>query len=283
MMMDPFAKVKQNIDTMVAELKNTQKEEDEKKEYCNTEIKQNERDSKAKKGRKADIEQQIEDLGATVTKLADEIKNDNAQINTMQVEMKDAGVLREKESADFQVTVQDQRATVVILNKALDRLKAFYDKKAALLQVASTNKQHAPNAVMLMIEGIIKEAKDIEAKALKEENEAQADYETFIKESNTGIKALQEGVINKSEAMAKADKEKVLAADDLKHTIAEILALGKASAALHNECDWLLKNHAAREDARAEEIDALNNAKAILSGANFGFIQQQEQQAAMEQ
>merc|ERR1712224_645299 len=35
---DPMAAVKTQIDAMVAELKKTQKEEDEKKEYCETEI-----------------------------------------------------------------------------------------------------------------------------------------------------------------------------------------------------------------------------------------------------
>lgn len=36
---DAFAKVKENIDIMVAELKKTQKEEEEKRDYCNSEIK----------------------------------------------------------------------------------------------------------------------------------------------------------------------------------------------------------------------------------------------------
>jgi len=132
-----------------------------------------------------------------------------------------------------------------------------------------TQGYHQPEAVMAMIEGIIKEAKDIETKALAEENEAQADYETFMKDSDATLKAYATDITNKSEALAAADKEHVGAEDDLKHTIEEILDLGKANAALHQECDWIVKNYDARKTARAEEIDALNSAKAILSGAKM--------------
>eukprot|EP00746_Dinoflagellata_sp_MGD_P125248 gnl/MRDRNA2_/MRDRNA2_59980_c0_seq1.p1 gnl/MRDRNA2_/MRDRNA2_59980_c0~~gnl/MRDRNA2_/MRDRNA2_59980_c0_seq1.p1 ORF type:complete len:449 (+),score=162.45 gnl/MRDRNA2_/MRDRNA2_59980_c0_seq1:1-1347(+) len=281
---DPMAAVKGQIDAMVAELKKTQKEEDEKKEYCETEIKQNEKDIKAQNKNKASLEQKIADLEQTSTTLAEEIEALKASVLDSQVEMKKAGEVREAENAEFQVTVNDQRATQVILNKALDKLKSFYEKKG-FLQVADLEGQTPPaakeykksggaTAVIMMIEGIIKEAKDIETKALSEENEAQADYETFLADSDASLKAMATDITNKSEAVAAADKEKVQAEADLAHTIQTILDLGKASVALHQDCDWLLKNYDARVSARAQEIDALNSAKAILSGAKFGFVQQ---------
>merc|ERR1719387_2067921 len=231
---------------------------------------------------KADTEQKIEDLTATVETLGEQIKVLKASILNTQVEMKKAGENREAENKDFQVTVSDQRATVVILNKALAKLESFYKKKG-LLQTSDDQtppaqmeykKRGGATAVIMMIEGIIKEAKDVEAKALKEENEAQADYETFMKDSQDSITAMATDITNKSEAQAQADKEKVGADADLAATIETLLDLGKASAALHQDCDWLLKNYDARVTARAQEVDALNSAKAILSGAKFGFIQQ---------
>jgi hypothetical protein len=276
---DPMAAVKKQIDGMVVELKKVQKEEDDKKEYCNTEIKQNGKDLVQQKKNKADTEQNIADLEQMSTTLGEEVKSLKAQINDAQVEMKKAGEVREAENKEFQVTVNDQRATQVILKKALDKLKSFYE----LLQVKESQgqtqrleyKKHGgATAVMMMIEGIIKEAKDLEEKALQEENEAQADYETFMKDSQDSIQAMATDITNKSEAQAQADKEKVGAENDLAHTIDTILDLGKASAALHQDCDWLLKNYDARATARAQEIDALNSAKAILSGAKFSFVQQ---------
>merc|ERR1719207_64344 len=279
---DPMAAVKKQIDAMVAELKKTQTEEDDKKEYCTTEIKQNEKDTTAKTKSKASIEQLIADLEQTSITLSEEITALKASVLEAQVEMKKAGEVREAENAEFQVTVNDQRATQVILKKALDKLKSFYEflqVREALEQTPPAAKEYKKSggatAVIMMIEGIIKEAKDIETKALKEENEAQADYETFLADSDASLKAMATDITNKSEAMAAADKEKVQAEADLKATIDTILDLGKANAALHQDCDWILKNYDARVDARAQEIDALGSAKAILSGAKFSFVQQQ--------
>jgi hypothetical protein len=278
---DPMAAVKGQIDAMVAELKKTQKEEDDKKEYCDSAIRENEVDLREQKKSKESTEQKIADLEQTSTTLTEEIKALKAAVLDTQVEMKKAGEVREAENAEFQVTVNDQRATQVILKKALDKLKSFYE----FVQVADREGQTPPaakeykksggaTAVIMMIEGIIKEAKDIETKALSEENEAQADYETFLADSDASLKAMATDITNKSEAVAAADKEKVESEADLAHTIETILDLGKASVALHQDCDWLLKNYDARVSARAQEIDALNSAKAILSGAKFGFVQQ---------
>jgi hypothetical protein len=38
---------------------------------------------------------------------------------------------------------------------------------------------------------------------------------------------------------------------------------------LHASCDFVLDNFNLRQEARAAEMDALENAKAILSGADF--------------
>ncbi len=50
--------------------------------------------------------------------MADEAKKLNEQVADMQIELKRAGEIREAENADFQTTVQDQRATAEIVKKA---------------------------------------------------------------------------------------------------------------------------------------------------------------------
>merc|ERR1719375_285991 len=231
------------------------------------------RKPRQKKGLKADLEQKEEDLTALSTKLGEEIAALKAAINEMNVEMKKASELREKENADFQVTVQDQKATQVILKKALDKLKSFY----GFLQTRQTpppqatyKKSGGSTAVMMMIEQIINESKDVEKKALNAENDAQSAYEEFIADSNASIAAAAQDIMNKSGAMAQADKEKVAAEADLAATIQDLLSLGEVAVALHQDCDFLIKNFEIRQTSRSEEIEALNNAIAIFSGANFG-------------
>merc|ERR1719330_2174012 len=47
----------------------------------------------------------------------------------------------------------------------------------------------------------------------------------------------------------------------------------KYISSLHGECDWLLQYYEARKAARADEVDSLNRAKAVLSGADYSLLQ----------
>ena len=99
----------------------------------------------------------------------------------MQTQLKRAGEDREKENADFQTTVADQRATQSLLNKALDVLKGVYAKKA-MVQLRSRKQPAGPppppgfktyekssgsGGVMGMLDQIISETKTMEADAIK--------------------------------------------------------------------------------------------------------------------
>merc|ERR1719182_955203 len=130
--------------------------------------------------------------------------------------------------------------------------------------------------IVSMLEGIIGESKDVEKKALNAENEAQKAYEEYISDSNAAVEAANTNMMNKSGAKAKAEKDKIQATESRDATIQDLLLLGEHNAALHQDCDFLIKNFEVRQSARAEEIDSLFNAKAIFSGANFGFLQKHQ-------
>merc|ERR1719499_1211230 len=102
-----------------------------------------------------------------------------------------------------------------------------------------------------------------------EEKDAQVDYETLMKDS-----ADKRGADSKSlseKEGAKADTEAALEkhTDDKSATSKELGATLKYIHSLHLDCDWLLKYFDVRAEARASEIDALGNAKAVLNGADF--------------
>merc|ERR1719468_859168 len=56
-------------------------------------------------------------------------------------------------------------------------------------------------------------------------------------------------------------------------TMKEVLATAETLKNLHMECDWLVSNFEGRKEARAGEVDALKKAKAVLSGADYSFVQ----------
>merc|ERR1719158_404589 len=206
------------------------------------------------------------------------------EISDMQTEMKRASEDREAENADYQQAVSDQRITQMILDKALQRMKQVYammqQPGAPHIQTSGTDtdpgsgparftkyeKNAGGGRVVAMIEGIITDSKKLEAEAIAAEQDSQTAYENFMKESNDSITKLTEAINNMSEAKAKAEEELSLAKTDLDQTNKELSGLHDTETDLHNSCDYLLKNFFVRQDARAAEIDALKEAKAILSG-----------------
>merc|ERR1719382_215566 len=74
---------------------------------------------------------------------------------------------------------------------------------------------------------------------------------------------------------AKADAEETKTTDiaSKKVETKEMMATEMYVGDLHQECDWLLQNFDLRKSARADEADALTQAKAVLSGADFSLAQ----------
>merc|ERR1719221_256296 len=60
---------------------------------------------------------------------------------------------------------------------------------------------------------------------------------------------------------------------DLDSTQKELAATNQYIHTLHLECDWLIKYYDMRKEARANEIDSLGKAKAVLSGADYSLLQ----------
>merc|ERR1711959_208025 len=97
-----------------------------------------------------------------------------------------------------------------------------------------------------------------EAEAIRSEEDAQKAYEEFVNETN-----------------AKAESELVETKEAKEATMLELEQLSNYNAELHQSCDFVMKNFEVRQTARDEEVEALKQAKAILSGAKFEeFLQE---------
>merc|ERR1719224_109339 len=166
------------------------------------------------------------------------------------------------------------------LTAAINILKGFYAKKAALLQAKQPagfeayKKNAAAGGVMGMIQQIINDAKAMEAEATRSEEDATKAYEAFVKETNDTVQAKGKDIVNKSQNKAKAEADLVEAKKDKAGVLLELQQLNNGNAELHQSCDFVMKNFEIRQTARDEEVEALKQAKAILSGAKFNaFLQ----------
>merc|ERR1719326_1281592 len=120
---------------MVVDLKQQKADESKERDQCTEDLHLNEKTTAEKENEKTNLDTQIADLTQAISNLNDDIAGLKAEVADAQVEMKRASENREKENAEFQQTVADQRATQTILKKALTRLQAFYAKKGFFLQV----------------------------------------------------------------------------------------------------------------------------------------------------
>merc|ERR1719221_2067166 len=111
------------------------------------------------------------------------------------------------------------------------------------------------------------------AAADAEEKDTQADYETMMKDSAAKRAADSKSLTEKQATLSSL--EGVLEAHNEAHAAAssELAATNEYIHNLHTECDWLLKYFDTRKEARASEIDALGRAKAVLSGAEYSFLE----------
>merc|ERR1712100_234895 len=286
--LDAFTRVKKTIDDMVAQLLKEKEDEIKHKDFCVDEFNTNELQTEKKEREKADLIAKIEDLEMTIKQLTEAIDQLKAEIAEMQVQLKRAGEDREKENKEFQMTVADQRATQKLLTAALNILKGFYEKKAkaALIQTQQPagpppppgfeayKKNAAAGGVMGMIQQIINDAKAMEAETIRSEEDAQKAYEDFVKDTNNSIEEKSKDIVNKSESKAKAEADLVEAKENKEAVMLELEQLANYKAELHSSCDFVMKNFEIRQTARDEEIEALKQAKAILSGAKFeAFLQ----------
>jgi hypothetical protein len=285
--LDAFTRVKKAIDDMVSQLLKEKADEIKHKDFCVDEFNSNELQTEKKTRAKQDLTAKIEDLESTIKSLTEAIDTLKSEVAEMQVQMKRAGEDREKENKEFQTTVADQRATQKLLTAALNILKGFYAKKAAaLLQTQQPagpppppgfeayKKNAAAGGVMGMIQQIINDAKAMEAEVIRSEEDAQKAYEDFVKDTNMSIEEKSKDIVNKSESKAKAESDLVEAKEDKEAVMLELEQLANYKAELHSSCDFVMKNFEIRQTARDEEIEALKQAKAILSGAKFeAFLQ----------
>jgi chromosome segregation ATPase len=279
-----FAKVIGMIDNMVSVLKTEQNDDDEKKEYCASEIDATEDKIKGHEQDIRDSEAAVADAKETITTTEKDIKDLVAGLSSLDAAVTDATEQRQKENAAFKDLRAGNTAAKDLIMMAKKRLNKFYNPKLALVatsflqvtarvQPAMLQKKSEESAgVLAMMDTLVAELDKETTVATADEKDAQGDYETFMSDSKKmraeNTKILQDKTAAKADAIGALEAhEDVLVAGG-----ASLKGANAQLAALHSDCDWLVANYDTRKEARADEVESLKNAKAVLSGA--GFVQE---------
>jgi len=285
--LDSFAKVKEMIDALVADIKGQMALDVKTRDECGANIKTNEKETVMAKRAQQLGEEKIAALTAEIEKTDSDTQAEKDSIAATLKDMKAAETDREAENTEFQKTVLEQRAMQTVLAKALKVLKDHYGGES-LAQLGSRGamenkgkhtqtpmpgslsgyeKQDASSGVLAMMDKIMTDSKDLEKESIETEAQAQKDYEKFIADSNAALKASYSTLATLKEKRAGLVEDKSTTEGEVAAKLEEIEGLSKVNTSLHNDCDFLLKFFDQRQQAMGDEIEAAQKAKAILSGA----------------
>lgn len=297
--LDAFTKVKAEIDKMIAQLKTDQEDEVEHRDWCSDEFRKNDVETKDSKWAEEDATAENNKLADALVALDEEIGRLVDETAAAEREVKHGSEDRAAANAEFQQTVADQRGAVQILTKVLDRLRQVYapgaakesaaaqdaqaqqvaghsltgaqrlQADAAFLQSEPYEKNQKSSGVLGLLEKTIADCKALEQEAVQSEQSQQKGYEKLVKELAAEIHANRKSETDARGRKAEAEERKAQVEGDLEATAALLQRLGEFKAQVHSSCDFVVANFDLRQEARATEVDSLEQAKAILSGASF--------------
>jgi len=138
---------------------------------------------------------------------------------------------------------------------------------------AYSKKGEESNGIIAMIDMLIKDLEKEMTQAELEEKDGQEDYEQFMKDSATKRAEDSKSMTDKEGALADLETGLGQQKSDKAQAEKDLGALNEYIHSLHLECDWLIKYFDMRKEARTNEIDALEKAKAVLSGADYSLVQ----------
>jgi len=305
-----FDKVVDMIDKMRALLVKEQQDDVLKKDNCKAEIQKTTIELHDLNNAKDDIEKELQVDTEKAMETEKEIAELAKSIKELDKQVAEAAQARKEENQEYIVVLADKGAAKDILGVAKRRMEQFFGKfyqvgsrslrhtqarpvvaslfdgpmsftqvsKQRIRTVASQAQPEPPagaapkdpSSVLTMIDTLVADIeKDIQENTADEQS-AQKEYTIFVEDSNkqraTDAQTLAEKEALKASLEAKLHKSSQLRKSKMKTAEAKLQYLQDK----HTECDFLLENFEKRRDAREAESDALQRAKAVLTGADEG-------------
>jgi hypothetical protein len=284
-----FDEVLEAIDKMVHVLEEEEHTDLETKEHCEADRAFNTREAAVLSRSMDEMTEAINKLNAEIVEIKAEIVEKNEAIAATEKELKTATENRDAEHLEWQKTDKEDHDALHTVTSAKDVLAGFYADNGLMLvqrqpggaagaapppppgtwDAPYGGKTDESTSIISILDMIMEDIqKDID-KSLAAEEKAEADFQTFKSESEALIQSLTDEV-SQLEGV-QADKEALVT----QHTEERTTLHGELNAVMQlltdakPGCDFFAINYPVRLQNRQIEIDGLNKAKAILTGASF--------------
>lgn len=270
---NPFAKVVEMIEDLLAKLKEEAAAEADHKAWCDEQLNKNKVKRDKQTAAVGRLTAEIQQMGAEIQDMADQIAKLSEEQAALTKSMAEATTFRGKEKAENEATIKDAQAAQQAVKQALVILREFYSAQGgAFLQAkrqvpemaAYKGMQNAKGGVVGMLEVIESDFARLEAETTASEDSAAREYSTFMSESRASNKRKHEEEVKLRLEKDQGEFEQGRKKDDLE---AEEDQLAKANAYyedLKPSCLEVKVNYEDRARMRQEELKALREAYKIL-------------------
>jgi len=283
---NPFDTVLTEIDKMLEVIVEEGKVDKENLDWCNEERTDNDASLEDKKDQISTLQGAIDDVTDTIENPESGLKvmidqTNDALKGNVEAQVKQTENRKEENKA-YQQNIRTLVKAEEIIRKAVKVLSKYYDsleKKiaeregAGLLQEDpappetnfNTEGQSSKGGdAIQMLEFILDETVKEERECHSDEESAQHDYEDNMAELKAKEEDSQKTIIELQTTLATKEEELTQKEKELKETQADKESIEEYLLKIKPGCDFITKHFETREDNRATETSALNQAKGLL-------------------
>jgi len=270
---NPFAKVIEMIENLLAKLKEDAASEAEHKAYCDEELKKNKLKRDSKKAEIARLAVEIEKKGVAINLMAKKIATLSQQQADLQAAMQEATEKRDAEKKANLAAIKEAKEGLTAVKQATLVLKEFYaSQQAGFLQIhrgdqvpeMARYKGLHGGGVISMLEVIESDFARVEADTTAAENQATEEYKNFMDDAEADLKSKHDAEFKLSIEKDQVEFEKEQLQKDHDVTKEQLDAAKAYYEELKPQCVTVNVSYEERAKRRQEEIEALKEAYKIL-------------------
>merc|ERR1719453_1726330 len=276
-----FDQVIKDIDLMIKNLRDEEKADTEHRDWCEDNKKSAAFKNENLQYDQEQLTQKIDRANGHKDKLMEEVAKTDTEKNTTLTAMMEALETRNAENKAFKQALKDDSDAVGLISQAIEVLSGYYSLLQKKQPEYKSNEDTPPETFegdysgrksegggIIAILSMIKEDIEKEMKvASKEEAEALKAYQDLYADSKATVDALDAKIVSLGQDIAAKMKE-IADLESVKQNKADSeAATDNFLTDLGPNCDWVDKYFDSRMEKRKAEMEGLQEAKAVLAGA----------------
>mmetsp|Transcript_22564 Transcript_22564/g.69924 ORF Transcript_22564/g.69924 Transcript_22564/m.69924 type:complete len:673 (-) Transcript_22564:163-2181(-) len=274
MVQGPFDKVIEMIESLLERLKDEAASEAEHKAYCDEELRKNKLKRNEKESAVDRLYAEVESKAAAIKEMDKDLASLAQEQADLRTSMTESTATRAEEKEENEAAIKDSAAAQVAVKQAIEVLRDYYEKQAALAQVGARRQApemeayggmgRASGGVVAMLEVIESDFARVEASTRASETQAAEEYKSFMEEAEEDIKLKHEAEFKLGLKKDQAEFEHEQLQKDLDATQEQLKMANQYYEELKPQCLTTHVSFEERAAKRQEEIDALKEAYNVL-------------------